>query len=478
MSRYFLLLILLLSLQFGCSSDDWIPLFDGETLQGWQPSENKDSWKIVDQAIVTNGARSHLFYMGDVKDHLFKNFELSMDVKTTAGSNSGIYFHTQFQEKGWPAQGYECQIINSVPKTEPGAYVERKMTGSIYAVRNVWKSPVRDDEWFNYRIRVQGRTIQNFINDELMAEYTEAENETRSENLQGRRLSSGTFALQCHDPQSIVFFKNIRVKPLPDDLPTVGEPLDDLDFNSKLIQLAASNFPLLDLHVHLKGGLTAEQALANARKYGFCYGIAVNCGLKMGIESDSALEAFLKNYQKPAGTYLAMQAEGREWLDLFSKKSIAQFDYVFTDAMTWTNDNGRRMRLWIKEETEVGDPEIFMDQLVNRIEQILSTEPIDIYVNPTFLPDEIADRYDELWTTKRMDRVIQALVRNKIALEINDRRKIPSAIFIKRAKDAGVKFTFGTNNAGANDLGRLEYCIAMAQACGLEPSNMWIPPVR
>jgi len=170
-----------------------------------------------------------------------------------------------------------------------------------------------------------------------------------------------------------------------------------------------------------------------------------------------------------------MQAEGREWLDLFSKETIAQFDYVFTDAMTWTNDNGKRMRLWIEDETEVGDPQNFMDQLVDRIEKILNNEPINIYVNPTYLPAEINDMYDELWTMERIDRIIKALVDNNVALEINAKLKLPKAGFIKRAKDAGVKFTFGTNNGGANDLGRLEYCINMVQECSLTPDDMWIP---
>ena len=169
-----------------------------------------------------------------------------------------------------------------------------------------------------------------------------------------------------------------------------------------------------------------------------------------------------------------MQAEGREWLNLFSKEAIAEFDYVFTDAMTWTNDNGKRMRLWMPDEVEIGDPQDFMNQLVDRIEKIM-TEPIDIYVNPTFLPDAINARYDELWTQERMDRVITALLKNNIALEINARRNIPSQAFIKRAKEAGVKFTFGTNNGRADDLGRMQYCIDMIKECKLTPNDMWLP---
>ncbi len=472
---YILIALIIIILQLGCTSDSWISLFDGKTLNGWQPSENKDSWQIEDGALVSKGPRSHLFYVGDVHNHNFKNFEFTADVKTTTGSNSGIYFHTKYQESNWPDKGYECQVINSNRKAEPGEYVERKMTGSLYAIRNVWKAPVQDNVWFNYHIIVQGKTIRIFINDELMVDYTESDNPYRPENMKGCLLSSGTFALQCHDPQSVVYYKNINVKPLPDDTPTPGIPTDDPEFEANLIDLSSKNFPLMDLHVHLKRDLTINQALENARKYGFTYGFAINCGLKMGFETNEAIEEYLRTYKKPPHTFLAMQAEGREWLDLFSKETIAKFDYVFTDAETWTNDNGKRMRLWIKEETEIGDPQNFMDQLVDRIEKIINNEPIDIYVNPTFLPDEINNMYDKLWTAERMDRVIKALVDNNVALEINDRRKIPSPAFIKRAKAGGVKFTFGTNNAGSDDLGKLAYCIAMVKECGLTQDDIWIP---
>ncbi len=195
----------------------------------------------------------------------------------------------------------------------------------------------------------------------------------------------------------------------------------------------------------------------------------------MGFETDEALKDYLDSHTPSPFTWHAMQAEGREWLELFSQESRSRFDYVFTDAMTWTNDNGKRMRLWIKEETEVGDPQDFMDQLVDRIVGIVTTEPIDIYVNPTYLPDEIAERYDELWTEERMDKVVAALVDSGVALEINNGRRIPGPAFLKRAKSAGVKFTFGTNNTGPNDLGRMDYAIEMIGELGLTSTDMWIP---
>ncbi|RPI41606.1 MAG: DUF1080 domain-containing protein, partial [Bacteroidetes bacterium] len=452
------------------SPDEWTSLFDGRTLQGWKASENMDSWKIENGELITSGPRSHLFYVGDVMGHNFRNFEFMADVLTEPGANSGIYIHTRFQEGGWPEQGYECQVLNTYKPQE-----ENKMTGSIYAIRNNWKSPVPDNVWFNYQIKVQGKTIQTFINGDLVAEYTEPEEIYRVDGFQGRVLSTGTLAIQCHDPESVVHYRNIRVKPLPDDLASPGTPPEDLAFEKKLIRLHSYGFPLLDLHVHLKGGLTQEDVLAYGRKYGFNCGLGVNCGLKMGKETDSELKEYIGESELSPLLWHAMQAEGREWVDLYSRENINYFDYVFTDAMTWTNDNGKRMRLWIPEETEIGNPEEFMEQLVTRIEEILGAEPIDIYVNPTYLPDELNDRYDELWTAERMDRVISALAGNGVALEINNLRRIPSPAFIKRAKEAGVKFTFGTNNSGADDLGRMDYAISMIDECDLSSDDMWMP---
>ncbi len=453
------------------SEATWHSLFDGKSLSGWRPSENKETWSVQDGTLMTHGARSHLFYVGSVANGDFKNFELKAKVRTQPGSNSGIFIHTEYQEEGWPQKGYECQVINSNPKVEPGKYVEHKMTGSLYAVRNVWKSPAKDNEWFDYNIVIQGKTIRVYINGVQTVDYTEP----NDINPSGNR--SGTFALQGHDPDSIVQYKDIRVKILPDNLPTPGKPLDDTEFEKKIVELGRKNFPLLDLHVHLKGGLTAEDIMETGRKYGYTYGIAMNCGLKMGFETDAEVDEFFRDYKKPPHSYIAMQAEGREWVDMFSEESVAKFDYVFTDSMTWTNRNGKRMRLWIEEETEVGDPQDFMEQLVEQIETIFSSEPVDIYVNPTYLPNEIVRRYDELWTDERIDRVVKVLADNNVALEINSRREIPTAKIIKKAKAAGVKLTFGTNNGDEGSLGRMEYCIEMVEECALKPDDMWMPDI-
>ena len=235
-----------------------------------------------------------------------------------------------------------------------------------------------------------------------------------------------------------------------------------------------NSFPITDLHIHLKGNLTFEDAIAKSQKEHINYGIAINCGVGFPVHKDSQIDSVLAIYSKYPQFFIAMQAEGREWVNTFSKESIDKFDYVFTDAMTFTDEQGRRNRIWMPAETWIEDEEKFMDYLVNTLVTILSTEPIDVYVNSTFLPARMADRYDLFWTPERMDKVIRAAKDNNVAIEINNRYKIPSAGFIKRAKKAGVRFTVGTNNADENFTGA-KYAIEMIKECGLTEEDFFMP---
>ncbi|MFM9196789.1 MAG: DUF1080 domain-containing protein [Planctomycetia bacterium] len=188
------------------TEEGFVQLFDGKTLNGWKISEHPESWKIADGAIVANGDRSHLFYVGDDKPYV--NFELRADVKTETEANGGIYFHTKFQEKGWPKYGFEAQVNNSpVGKKDP------RKTGSLYAVKDVMEPPVKDGEWFTETVIVRGNHIVIKINDKVVTDYTEPADKKPGDDFT-RKLDQGTFALQAHDPGSTVRFKNIRVKRL------------------------------------------------------------------------------------------------------------------------------------------------------------------------------------------------------------------------------------------------------------------------
>ncbi|WP_109485026.1 DUF1080 domain-containing protein [Occallatibacter savannae] len=462
----------------GGSGEDsgWVPLFDGRSLDGWKASEHEGTFKVVDGEIVVHGERSHLFYTGPVHGADFRNFEFSAEIKTLPGSNSGVYFHSAYQESGFPSKGFEVQVENNAP--EPGAektgYEERKKTGSLYGVRNVYKVFAKNGEWFRLSIAVRGKRVQTRVNDMLVVDYVEPEAPFRADTKFGRVIDHGTFALQGHDPGSTTHFRNVRVRPLADAADAgVSERPEVDELYRAVIRLSTENYPVVDYHVHLKGGLTIEQALENSRRLGINYGIAINCGLGFPVHSDESVQQYLES-MKGQPCFIALQAEGREWRTLVSRESIARFDYVFTDAMTFTDDQGKRMRLWIDEEVgKIADAQAFMDMYVDRIVGVMR-EPIDIYANPTFLPRQIAVDYESLWNPERRKKVIAAAIENEVAIEINDRYRIPSASFIKEAKAAGAKFSFGTNNADAK-LGRLEYPLQMVKECGLKWQDIFVP---
>jgi len=196
-------LILALAVQ----ADGWVSIFNGKDLTGWKVNEAPEGVKVVDGAIVLNGKRAHVFYAGDVKNADFKNFEFKADVLIKPNSNSGIYFHTKFQPDGWPAAGYEAQVCAQ-------GYKDPRKTGSVYAVKDLAESPVKEDEWFEYHITVKDKKIEIRLNGKLVNEFTEPADWTPPKGMPGRKLASGTFALQVHDPGSTVMYKNIRVKPL------------------------------------------------------------------------------------------------------------------------------------------------------------------------------------------------------------------------------------------------------------------------
>lgn len=185
------------------SNDEWISLFDGESFENWKASENPETFSIEDGKIVVDGPRAHLFYTGPVQNHDFDDFVFKADIMTMENANSGIFFHTKYQEEGWPAHGYEAQVNNTYGP-------DPRRTASLYNVDDNTEVIFPDNEWFTMTIRVEGRHITISVNDQVITDYTEPEDVDRGTNV----LSSGTFALQGHDPDSKIYYKNIKVKPL------------------------------------------------------------------------------------------------------------------------------------------------------------------------------------------------------------------------------------------------------------------------
>ena len=242
-----------------------------------------------------------------------------------------------------------------------------------------------------------------------------------------------------------------------------------------ILRLHQEDFPVLDYHVHLKGGFTKEAAARQSRRTGINYAIAPNCGIGFTVTDDKGIYAFLDS-MRTQPFILAMQGEGREWVTTFSEKARNEFDFIFTDALTFTDMKGRRVRLWINDEVIIDDEQKYMDMIVDKTCQVMK-EPANIFVNPFFLPEQMSDRYDMFWTDERVEKVIDAIIENGKVLEINELYHIPSKAIIAKAKKAGVKFSFGSNNVSP-EVGRLEYSIQMKKECGLTSQDMYKPPVK
>lgn len=184
--------------------EGWVSMFNGENLDGWKVSdENPGSFRVEDGLLVADGPRAHLFFVGEDGEAEFTDFEFTAKVMTKPKANSGVFFHTRWQDSGWPRHGYEAQVN--------ATHSDRIKTGSIYAVQNVMdEAPHKDDEWFEYRVKVAGKTVTVSVNGEVVNEYTEPDEVDHAT----RKLGSGTIAIQAHDPDSVIFYKDIYIRPI------------------------------------------------------------------------------------------------------------------------------------------------------------------------------------------------------------------------------------------------------------------------
>lgn len=247
-------------------------------------------------------------------------------------------------------------------------------------------------------------------------------------------------------------------------------------------------FPLVDFHVHLDNStidkvleLSSERARISDRNTGGVkFGIVEHAGTKENkypvvLSNDEELSAYLKMLEgKPV--YKGVQAEYNDWMGCFSKGVLDQLDFVLTDTMTFPGKDGRRMKLWEKD-SDIGEPKDFMDRYVDWHLDILSCGRVDILANVSWLPAPLSADYDAWWTEPRMRKVIDAALKKNIAIEISSSFKLPKMPFLRMAKDAGIKFSFGSNGRYPN-MGKLDHSILMAKELGLKSSDMFDPAAK
>ena len=395
----------------------------------------------------------------------YENFILKGEALTAENGEAALLFHSDGES------GYEITIRN-------GGQDGTIKTGSLRSVRNLYRSLAADGEWFDFEVAVRGKNIAVKINGVDVVCYTEPEKPYREAAHAAKLIGKGKVALK--GVKGDVKVRHLSIETLASDarnesalvMPAINEQTDHI------IRYQQKDFPAIDWHVHLKGGLTKEMAHAMSMNYGINYGVAPNAG-EGGVGRMLADDAEVRSYYEEVKNHpflFGVQGEGRKWTQTFSQEALGIFDYLFTDAMTIIDHNKRNARIYRPEEVirDGVTMDQYMEQSVDQTVKILTNEPADIFANATYIPDDMNADYAKYWTDERVDRVLDVMQKNNIALEISARYKIPSFEVIKKAKERGLKFTFGTNNVDAN-FGRLEYCFEAVEKCGLTVEDMWFP---
>lgn len=239
---------------------------------------------------------------------------------------------------------------------------------------------------------------------------------------------------------------------------------------------ATSCIPRMDLHVHLDNS-TIDQVMELSVERGVKFGIVEHAGTKENVypvvlSNDEELRGYLDMLSgKPV--FKGVQAEWTDWMSGFSKEALRGLDYVLMDAMTFPGPDGRRMKLWEKPEG-LGTAREFMDRYVDWHVELIATQPMDILANGTWLPGEFAADYDTLWTDARFGRIVDALVRHGVALEISSGFMLPRAALLRQAKAAGCKFTIGSNGRHPK-MGLIDFSLNLAEEIGLTEKDFFIP---
>jgi histidinol phosphatase-like PHP family hydrolase len=245
---------------------------------------------------------------------------------------------------------------------------------------------------------------------------------------------------------------------------------------------AACDFPVrngvpsVDYHAHIGDGITVEQAVGLAARRGMKFGLLQHAGVKghgYAVSNDEELGAWVRSLDG-LPVFKGIEGEGPDWMTAFSKTALSELDYVQADPLAVPDSAGRPMQIW-RTDFRPGNSQEFMDRYVDYHLSLITTHPIDILAVPTFLPDVLRPDYDRLWTPRRTQLIVDALIKYNVALEIDSRFRVPSHRFLEVAKSGGVKFAFGSNYQTAAGLGDISYCVEMARRLHLPIERVFCP---
>jgi hypothetical protein len=390
----------------------WIELINKKDFTGWRASETKGTWTVTPEGYYQAvGKRSHLFYEGEQLKDGFKNFELEVQVRTFKFANSGIYFHTEYQETGWPNKGMEIQVNNT--HIGEGDYVELKKMASLYGVRNVYKSFGRDGEWMTVKAKVESNRVQVWLNGLKTVDYVQPENTFASV----KRLSKGTFCLQGHDSLSKMQYKSFKVHRLPDDVRSTLPVLARSAWHDSLVAMQGRQFAFIDLNPKV------NLAPTDLVKYFYATGINT---------------AFLKT-------------------PLTAKELIVSRNLpLFTGVKV--NEGNQHIAHSLESDYTIGE-----STDLKSAKALLEGKKINIW----------SDKGGTLNNTNA-DELLNLAKQNNIAIEIDNVAQRPSIDILKIAKAKGCKFSYA-GLMPASNMQKSMYVVNAIKGAGLTYKDQYIP---
>lgn len=212
----------------------------------------------------------------------------------------------------------------------------------------------------------------------------------------------------------------------------------------KVEKLKAKDIQLIDYHIHLRNGMTFEKAYDWQQKSGIRSGVLKNHGRGWPLSNNEQLAAFIKE-AKGYDLLVGIQVNDRDWHKAIDKKLLAELDYVLGDSLVLPGPDGKSHKLWIAEETQTDNPKAWFEHYFKHC-MTVANEPINIMALATYLPKNMEQYYDEFWTLERQTELIDAIVKNNIAIEIQPTEKYPKQDFIDLARKKGARLTIGRNN--------------------------------
>jgi len=260
-------------------ASEWITLFDGTSLDGWTQA-GPGQFTLQPNGTMQSEGGMGLFYYNE---RPFRDYVLELDWKVENDSaNSGLFL--RFPERTddpWHAvnNGYEIQIDGSAP--DP---INR--TGAIYDFSAPFKSAAKPaGAWNSYRIEVTGQRYEIFLNGEKVNDFF------------GDRGREGYIGVQNHDPASTTWFRDIRVKPLPEQ-----------DYPTRLADLFA-----------VSDNRDPIRVLMVTATHGFRHGPAIETAKELVAELETTTE---------------FQFDVTEDLTQLTAQNLAQYDLLFMNNAT------------------------------------------------------------------------------------------------------------------------------------------------